>query len=169
MGNGREEADQRCTQPACWWRCGTTWEAFGTKRWEEERFLFVSGQGQEAAMAAAIGGAAAAAAPPVPASATGLVLGGPGRRGTRRGAANILAQLRHAQLCGRGLTRGAQVLWGWGRLVREGRVGDEAPRACRVRCSGGCAESRKGAAEAEPRSSSGTEVGVAGSPLQRQQ
>nr|XP_048676620.1 short transient receptor potential channel 4-associated protein isoform X3 [Caretta caretta] len=43
------------------------------------------------------------------AAAGGSGSGGGGRRGTRRGAANILAQLRHGQLSGRGLTRGAQI------------------------------------------------------------
>ncbi|XP_074868174.1 short transient receptor potential channel 4-associated protein isoform X1 [Carettochelys insculpta] len=43
------------------------------------------------------------------AAAGGPGPGGGGRRGARRGAANILAQLRHAQLSGRGLTRGAQI------------------------------------------------------------
>uniref|UniRef100_A0A8C3I4U6 Transient receptor potential cation channel subfamily C member 4 associated protein n=1 Tax=Chrysemys picta bellii TaxID=8478 RepID=A0A8C3I4U6_CHRPI len=43
------------------------------------------------------------------AAAGGPGPGGGGRRGARRGAANILAQLRHGQLSGRGLTRGAQI------------------------------------------------------------
>ncbi|XP_043382564.1 short transient receptor potential channel 4-associated protein isoform X2 [Chelonia mydas] len=43
------------------------------------------------------------------AAAGGPGFGGGGRRGARRGAANILAQLRHGQLSGRGLTRGAQI------------------------------------------------------------
>ncbi|XP_054836127.1 short transient receptor potential channel 4-associated protein isoform X2 [Eublepharis macularius] len=62
-------------------------------------------------MAAAVGAAAAPPPPPQlgPAAATGLVLDGLGRRGARRGVANIVAQLRHAQLSGRGPTRGAQI------------------------------------------------------------
>uniref|UniRef100_A0A8C3KEB9 Transient receptor potential cation channel subfamily C member 4 associated protein n=1 Tax=Calidris pygmaea TaxID=425635 RepID=A0A8C3KEB9_9CHAR len=60
------------------------------------RFLFVSGRGGGAAMAAA-------------AAAGGTGPGGGGRRGARTAATNILAQLRHGQLSGCGLTRGSQI------------------------------------------------------------
>lgn len=51
----------------------------------------------------------AAAAMAAAAAAGGAGPGGGGRRGARTVPTNILAQLRHGQLSGCGLTRGAQV------------------------------------------------------------
>ncbi|XP_013914482.1 PREDICTED: short transient receptor potential channel 4-associated protein-like [Thamnophis sirtalis] len=65
-------------------------------------------------MASTIGGAGAAV--PALSPAADPVSCTLGRREAKRGPINILAQLRHAQLSGRGLTRGSQIT---GALLKE--------------------------------------------------
>lgn len=77
-------------------------------------------------------GAAAMAAAAAAGGAPGPGGGGGARRGARAAPTNILAQLRHGQLSGCGLTRGAQ--------VRGGPVAGEAGGGrcgVRARCGGG--------------------------------
>ncbi|KAG8131873.1 hypothetical protein E2320_009775, partial [Naja naja] len=70
--------------------------------------------GARATMASTIGGAGAAL--PALSPAADPVACTLGRREAKRGPINILAQLRHAQLSGRGLTRGSQIT---GALLKE--------------------------------------------------